>query len=101
MAADEEAGVEEAPASARRISACRGAAAARWMAAASSSAASAASSLSLASVVSLAVLFLLGYPTLIEFFGANLPPVVADVLNGVSPFKYFQSIARGVRSRIR
>lgn len=50
----------------------------------------------LASVVSLAVLFLLGYPTLIEFFGANLPPVVADVLNGLSPFKYFQSIARGV-----
>ncbi len=50
----------------------------------------------LASVVSLAVLFLLGYPTLIEFFGANLPPLLADVLNGVSPFKYFQSIARGV-----
>ena len=50
----------------------------------------------LVSVVSLALLFLLGYPTLIEFFGANLPPVVADVLNGVSPFKYFQSIALGV-----
>lgn len=50
----------------------------------------------LVSVVSLALLFLLGYPTLIEFFGANLPPVVADVLNGVSPFKYFQSTALGV-----
>ena len=50
----------------------------------------------LVSVVSLALLFLLGYPTLIEFFGANLPPVVADVLNGVSPFRYFQSISLGV-----
>jgi ABC-2 type transport system permease protein len=50
----------------------------------------------LASIVSLSVLFLLGYPSLIEFFGANLPLWLADLLNGISPFKYFLSIARGV-----
>ena len=50
----------------------------------------------LASIVSLSVLFLLGYPSLIEFFGSNLPLWFAALLNGISPFKYFLSIARGV-----
>lgn len=50
----------------------------------------------LASIVSLTVFYLLGYPSLIEFFGENLPVWAADLLNGISPFKYFLSIERGV-----
>ena len=50
----------------------------------------------LASIVSLSVLFLLGYPSLIEFFGQSMPLWCVDVLNGISPFKYFLSISRGV-----
>ncbi|HEB52741.1 MAG TPA: ABC transporter permease, partial [bacterium] len=55
----------------------------------------------LASIVSLAVLFGLGYPTLIEWTAQSLPawglPAWAvDLLNGLSPYKYFQSIRRGV-----
>lgn len=50
----------------------------------------------LASIVSLSVLFLLGNPSVIEFFGSNLPLWCAALLNGISPYKYFLSIARGV-----
>ena len=50
----------------------------------------------LLSVVSLLVLFVLGYPTLLEAMAGWLPAVVVDVLNGVSPYKYFESIGRGV-----
>ncbi|MFK7740186.1 MAG: ABC transporter permease subunit [Planctomycetota bacterium] len=50
----------------------------------------------LASVVSLAVLFLLGYPAFLEFVAASAPVVLVDVLNGLSPYKYFLSIQRGV-----
>ena len=50
----------------------------------------------LASIVSLTGLFLLGNPSFIEFVGATLPLWVADLLNGISPFKYFLSISRGV-----
>lgn len=50
----------------------------------------------LASVVSLSVLFLLGYPGVIELVASSAPVWVADVLNGISPYKYFVSIGRGV-----
>jgi ABC-2 type transport system permease protein len=50
----------------------------------------------LLSVVTLAVLFLLGWPVLIEYVVEWLPAWAVDALNGISPFKYFQSIARGV-----
>ncbi|MCA8966590.1 MAG: ABC transporter permease subunit [Planctomycetes bacterium] len=50
----------------------------------------------LLSVVSLLVLFVLGYPTLLEAMAGWMPAVVVDVLNGVSPYKYFESIGRGV-----
>ena len=33
---------------------------------------------------------------MIEFFGSNLPLWCAGLLNGISPYKYFLSIARGV-----
>jgi len=50
----------------------------------------------LASIVSLAVLFLLGYPSLVDFLAGSLPLWCTDVLSGISPFKYFLSISRGV-----
>jgi ABC-2 type transport system permease protein len=50
----------------------------------------------LASVVSLGVLYLLGYPALIEMTAGWLPATAVDLLNGLSPYKYFESIARGV-----
>jgi ABC-2 type transport system permease protein len=50
----------------------------------------------LLSVVTLAVLFLLGWPVLIEYVVEWMPAWAVDALNGISPFKYFQSIARGV-----
>jgi ABC-2 type transport system permease protein len=50
----------------------------------------------LLSLVSLFVLYALGYPQLIEALAAWLPAFAVDLLNGISPFKYFDSIARGV-----
>jgi len=50
----------------------------------------------LVSLVSLAILYLLGFPMLIEAVGRSLPAIVVDVMNGISPYKYFESIARGV-----
>ena len=50
----------------------------------------------LASIVSLAALFLLGLPALIELAAGWLPAWGVDLLNGLSPYKYFQSISRGV-----
>lgn len=49
----------------------------------------------LLSLVSLLVLFLLGYPVLIEALTGWMPAWMVDVLNGISPYKYFQSIERG------
>ncbi|HEX5050208.1 MAG TPA: ABC transporter permease subunit [Planctomycetota bacterium] len=45
---------------------------------------------------SLIVLYALGYPVLIELLAGWLPAVVVDLLNGISPYKYFESIARGI-----
>jgi ABC-2 type transport system permease protein len=50
----------------------------------------------LLSLVSLFVLFQLGNPQNIEYASAWMPAWLVDALNGISPFKYFVSIARGV-----
>lgn len=50
----------------------------------------------LLSIAALAVLFLLGAPVLIEFLAGWLPAWGVDLLNGISPYKYFVSISRGV-----
>jgi len=50
----------------------------------------------LVSLVSLFVLYALGYPSLIEWMAEWMPAWGVDVLNGVSPYRYFESISRGV-----
>ena len=50
----------------------------------------------LLSLVTLLLLYVMGFPALLEWLGGNLPAVAVDLLNGISPYKYFQSIARGV-----
>jgi ABC-2 type transport system permease protein len=50
----------------------------------------------LMSGVSLAVLYLMGYPMVVEYVTVWLPSVAVDVISGMSPYKYFNSIARGV-----
>ena len=50
----------------------------------------------LLSLVSLFLLYLLGYPIIIELLTGWMPAWMIDVLNGISPYKYFESIGRGV-----
>lgn len=50
----------------------------------------------LLSLVSLFLLYLLGYPVIIELLTGWMPAWMIDVLNGISPYKYFESIGRGV-----
>jgi ABC-2 type transport system permease protein len=50
----------------------------------------------LVSLVSLLVLYMLGYPILIEWMVDWMPAWGVDVLNGTSPYRYFESISRGV-----
>jgi ABC-2 type transport system permease protein len=50
----------------------------------------------LLSLVSLLVLYVMGDPSTLEALARFLPSTVIDVLNGISPYKYFESIARGV-----
>ena len=50
----------------------------------------------LLSVVSLLLLWAMGYPMVIEWMTGWMPPWAIDVVNGFSPYKYFESIARGV-----
>jgi ABC-2 type transport system permease protein len=45
---------------------------------------------------SLMILYLIGYPTVVEYVSGWMPAWLVDVVNGISPFKYFSSIARGV-----
>jgi ABC-2 type transport system permease protein len=45
---------------------------------------------------SLLLLYLVGYPVVIEYAADWMPSWLVAVVNGVSPFKYFSSIARGV-----
>jgi ABC-2 type transport system permease protein len=42
------------------------------------------------------VLYFLGYPALIELLAGSAPALLVDLLNGISPYKYFESITRGV-----
>ncbi|HZN39315.1 MAG TPA: ABC transporter permease [Planctomycetota bacterium] len=48
------------------------------------------------SLVSLVVLYGLGYPILIEWMADWMPAWGVDVLNATSPYRYFESISRGV-----
>jgi ABC-2 type transport system permease protein len=50
----------------------------------------------LLSLVSLLLLYLLGYPALIEAITGWMPAWLVDLTNGISPYKYFESIGRGV-----
>ncbi|MCR9243973.1 MAG: ABC transporter permease [bacterium] len=52
----------------------------------------------LLSLVSLALLYALGYPVLIDLMTGSgwVPAWFVDLVNGISPFKYFVSISRGV-----
>jgi ABC-2 type transport system permease protein len=50
----------------------------------------------LLSLASLLVLYFLGYPALIELLAGSAPALLVDLLNGISPYKYFESITRGV-----
>ena len=50
----------------------------------------------LMSLVSLFVLYQLGNPSNIEYAQGWMPAWLVDVVNGISPYKYFLSIARGV-----
>ena len=50
----------------------------------------------LLSLVSLFVLYQLGNPTNIELASGWMPSWLVDVVHGISPYKYFVSIARGV-----
>lgn len=50
----------------------------------------------LLSLVSLLLLYVLGYPTLIEALTGWMPAWLVDLCNGISPYKYFESIGRGV-----
>jgi ABC-2 type transport system permease protein len=45
---------------------------------------------------SLFVLYLIGYPAVLEYTQGWMPAWLIDLVSGISPFKYFASIARGV-----
>lgn len=50
----------------------------------------------LLALVTLLVLYALGFPALLEYLAPTLPGIVIDLMNGISPYRYFESIARGV-----
>ena len=50
----------------------------------------------LAALVTLLILRLIGAPTFLESIASGAPTWVVDVLSGISPYKYFSSMARGV-----
>ncbi len=50
----------------------------------------------LLSLVSLLALYAMGFPRFLEWLGQHSPAWLIDVLNGLSPYKYFASISRGV-----
>ncbi|MBX3463017.1 MAG: ABC transporter permease subunit [Planctomycetes bacterium] len=51
---------------------------------------------SLSSIVTLFVLHRIGEPATIELANAWMPAMLVDLLSGISPHRYFLSIARGV-----
>ena len=50
----------------------------------------------LLALVTLLLLYGMGYPAVIEWLAGSLPAWLTDLLNGISPYKYFESISRGV-----
>jgi ABC-2 type transport system permease protein len=50
----------------------------------------------LLSLCSLLALYFLGYPEFVDAIADWMPAWLVDLVNGVSPYKYFLSIARGV-----
>jgi ABC-2 type transport system permease protein len=50
----------------------------------------------LLALVSLFVLYLIGYPTIVEYTQEWMPAWLVDLTSGLSPYKYFVSISRGV-----
>lgn len=50
----------------------------------------------LVSLATLSAFYVLGFPPLVEALAQWLPAAGVDLLNGISPYKYFESIARGV-----
>jgi gliding motility-associated transport system permease protein len=50
----------------------------------------------LLALVSLLLLYAMGFPAVTEWVAGFLPAVAVDLLGGISPYKYFESIARGV-----
>jgi ABC-2 type transport system permease protein len=50
----------------------------------------------LLSLVSLLLLYAFGFPVVAEWIAGFLPTWAVDLLGGISPYKYFESIARGV-----
>ncbi|MGE3174510.1 MAG: ABC transporter permease [Planctomycetota bacterium] len=50
----------------------------------------------LLALVSLLVLYAIGYPAVTEWIAGFLPSAVVDLLSGISPHQYFNSISRGV-----
>jgi ABC-2 type transport system permease protein len=47
-------------------------------------------------LVTLLVFYALGFPRLLEMLASSMPSFVIDLMNGISPYKYFESITRGV-----
>jgi ABC-2 type transport system permease protein len=50
----------------------------------------------LLALVSLLVLYAFGFPRIAEWIAGFLPTWAVDLLGGISPYKYFESISRGV-----
>ena len=50
----------------------------------------------LLSLVSLLLLYFLGYSIIVDAVTGWMPAWMVDLVSGISPYKYFQSIARGV-----
>jgi ABC-2 type transport system permease protein len=50
----------------------------------------------LLSLVSLLLLYAFGFPVVAEWIAGFLPTWGVDLLSGISPYKYFESISRGV-----
>jgi len=50
----------------------------------------------LLALVTLLVLYALGFPLLLEWLASSFPSWLLDLMNAISPYKYFESITRGV-----
>jgi hypothetical protein len=50
----------------------------------------------LLALVSLLILYAFGFPRVAEWIAGFLPTWAVDLLGGISPYKYFESISRGV-----